>query len=50
MAVENSDKEKVVRVILQAARTGDTGAFGDGKIFVSPIEDAYTISSGNKGL
>ncbi|MEJ2673327.1 MAG: P-II family nitrogen regulator, partial [Deltaproteobacteria bacterium] len=33
---------------VKAARTGDKGAFGDGKIFVSPVEEVYTISSGIK--
>lgn len=50
MAVNDSDKERVVDVILKTARTGETGAFGDGKVFISPVEEAYTISSGSKGL
>lgn len=50
MAVQDADKEKVIDVILRAARTGETGAFGDGKVFISPVEEAYTISSGLKGL
>jgi nitrogen regulatory protein PII 1 len=44
--VPAGDKDYVVRVIMQAARTGHKGAFGDGKIFVSPVEEVYTISSG----
>ena len=35
-----------IRVIMQAARSGSKGAFGDGKIFVTPVEEVYTISSG----
>jgi nitrogen regulatory protein PII 1 len=27
-----------------------TGSIGDGKIFVSPIEEAYTIRTGEAGL
>ena len=50
MAVQDTDKGRVIDVILNAARTGDKGAFGDGKIFVSPLDEAYTISSGLKGL
>jgi nitrogen regulatory protein PII 1 len=38
----------VIKTIMQAARTGDKGAYGDGKIFVIPVEEAYTISSGIK--
>jgi nitrogen regulatory protein PII 1 len=40
------DKEFVVRAILESARTGDEGAFGDGKIFITPVDESYTISSG----
>jgi nitrogen regulatory protein PII 1 len=35
---------------MTAARTGEKGAFGDGKIFLSPVEEAYTVSSGVKEL
>lgn len=50
MAVQDTDKDRVIDVILKTAKTGDKGAFGDGKIFVSPVEEAYTISSGLAGL
>jgi nitrogen regulatory protein PII 1 len=46
--VKDQDKEFAVRTIIKAARTGDKGAFGDGKIFITPIVEAYTISSGIK--
>jgi nitrogen regulatory protein PII 1 len=46
--VKDQDKEFAVRTIIKAARTGDKGAFGDGKIFITPIIEAYTISSGIK--
>ena len=38
----------VVKTIMESARTGSKGAFGDGKIFISPVEEMYTISSGVK--
>jgi nitrogen regulatory protein PII 1 len=38
----------VVKTVLKAARSGDKGAFGDGKIFVTQVEEVYTISSGIK--
>jgi nitrogen regulatory protein PII 1 len=41
-------KEFVIKTVLQAARTGEKGAFGDGKVFISPVDEAYTISSGIK--
>ena len=46
--VKSQDKDFAIRTIMKAARTGEKGAFGDGKIFVVPIEEAYTISSGIK--
>ncbi|MGD9210235.1 MAG: P-II family nitrogen regulator [Desulfobacteraceae bacterium] len=46
--VQDKDKDFVVKTIIKAARTGEKGAFGDGKIFVIPVEEAYTISSGIK--
>jgi nitrogen regulatory protein PII 1 len=47
MVVKDGDKEFVVSKIMETARTGK-GSFGDGKIFVSPVDDVYTISSGLK--
>ena len=46
--VDVKDKEFVIKTIMESARTGAKGAFGDGKIFVSPVEEMYTISSGVK--
>ena len=48
--VEDKDKEFVVETILKTARTGSKGNFGDGKIFISPVEEAYTVSSGTAQL
>ena len=50
IVVEDNDKDFAVQTILEAARTGEEGAFGDGKIFVSPVDEAYTISRGAKEL
>ena len=46
--IDEKDKEFVVKTIMAAARTGDEGAFGDGKIFLTPVEEMYTVSSGVK--
>ncbi len=46
--VPADDKEFVVKAVLAAAKTGEKGNFGDGKIFISPVEEIYTISSGVK--
>ncbi len=48
--IHDKDKDFVVDTIMKAARTGTKGAFGDGKIFISPVEEAYTVSSGVKEL
>jgi nitrogen regulatory protein P-II 1 len=37
---------KVVELIAAAARTG---SIGDGKVFVSPVEDAVRIRTGEHG-
>jgi nitrogen regulatory protein PII 1 len=46
--VPDADKDFVIRTVIKAARSGEKGAFGDGKIFISPVEEVYTISSGIK--
>ncbi len=46
--VNESDREFVVKTIIETARSGAKGAFGDGKIFVSEVFEAWTISSGVK--
>lgn len=48
MVVPDKDLEFVKKIIMETARTGDKGAFGDGKIFISPVDEVYTISSGVK--
>lgn len=48
MVVKAADKDFVIKTIIEEARTGSKGAFGDGKIFVSPVEEMYTVSSGVK--
>jgi nitrogen regulatory protein PII 1 len=46
--IEDKDKDFVIKTILAAAKTGEKGSFGDGKIFISPVEEVYTVSSGVK--
>jgi len=50
MIVNDQDKEDVTKIIMKNAKTGEVGAFGDGKIFVSEVMEAYTISSGKNEL
>ena len=46
LVVEDSQAEKAVEAIRNAAQTG---RIGDGKIFVSSIEDAIRIRTGERG-
>jgi Nitrogen regulatory protein PII len=46
VVVEDKDKSLVVETILKHARTG---AVGDGKIFVIPVEEAIRIRTGEEG-
>jgi nitrogen regulatory protein PII 1 len=48
--IKDEDKDFVIETVMKAARSGVKGAFGDGKIFISKVEEAHTISSGNKEL
>ena len=50
LVVSDEDKEDVVKIIMRSAKTGEKDAFGDGKIFVSAVDEVFTISSGNSGL
>lgn len=50
MVVRDEDKDDVVKIVMKNAKTGEKGAFGDGKIFISPVEEVYTISSGSNEL
>lgn len=47
MVVEDEDVDRVVKIIEDKARTG---FIGDGKIFISPVERAFTIRTGKEGL
>ncbi|MFW6022260.1 MAG: P-II family nitrogen regulator [Halanaerobiaceae bacterium] len=44
--VEDDMAEKIVKTIMETVRTGNVG---DGKIFVSPIENTYRIRTGENG-
>ena len=47
LVVEDKDAAKAVKTIEEHARTGN---FGDGKIFVSEVKEAYTIRTGKSKL
>ena len=46
IVVDDGQLESAVEIIEESARTGN---IGDGKIFVSPVEEAYTIRTGARG-
>lgn len=46
LAVSNDMVDRVVEVIINTARTGK---IGDGKIFITPIEEVIRIRTGEKG-
>lgn len=46
---DDFDKDIITKIILRAAKTG-TGNFGDGRIFISPVEESYVISTGTASL
>jgi len=48
IVIPEKDKDYVIETILDSARTGEAGQFGDGKVFVTPVVETYTISTGNK--
>ena len=48
MVVADADKDLAVETVLKSARTGEKGTFGDGKIFISKVEETWTVSSGAK--
>lgn len=49
MVVEDEDEETVASIIIKTARTGE-GNFGDGRIFVTEVLRAFTVSSNTEGL
>lgn len=47
LVVGDDQTEKAVQIIEESARTGN---IGDGKIFITTVEEAYTIRTGQRGL
>jgi len=43
IVVKDADVKAIIKTVMEAARTGEAG---DGKIFVSPISEAYRIRTG----
>ena len=49
IAVNEAFVEPTIEAIVHAARSGETGQIGDGKIFVLPLEDCVRIRTGERG-
>ncbi len=49
IAVNDEFVEPTIDAILKAGRTGESGAIGDGKIFVLPMDDCVRIRTGERG-
>ena len=47
LVVGDEQTDKAVQIIEESARTGN---IGDGKIFVTSVDEAYTIRTGERGL
>ena len=47
LVTDNEKTDEIIGIITEAAFTGN---FGDGKIFVSPVDDVYTVRTRSKGL
>ncbi|MDI6644563.1 MAG: P-II family nitrogen regulator [Methanobacteriaceae archaeon] len=47
LVTEDKETSNIVDLITQSAFTGN---FGDGKIFISPVDDAFTVRTRSKGL
>ncbi len=49
VVVTDETLEKTLTTIAEAAKTGEAGEIGDGKIFVSALQDVIRIRTGEKG-
>ena len=49
VAVPSESVNGVVEAITEAARSGPEGKIGDGKVFVTSIDDAVRIRTGERG-
>ena len=47
LVVEDENTNAIIDIINESAFTG---SFGDGKIFVSPVDEVYTVRTRSKGL
>ncbi|MBI4650591.1 P-II family nitrogen regulator [Candidatus Desantisbacteria bacterium] len=49
IAVNDEFVQPAVDAIIKAARTGEDGKIGDGKIFILPLEEVIRVRTGERG-
>lgn len=49
IAVNDAFVDVTIDTILRAARTNGSGSVGDGKIFITPLEECIRIRTGERG-
>lgn len=49
IAVNDAFVDQTINAILKTARHGKEGKIGDGKIFITPLEECIRIRTGEKG-
>ncbi len=49
IAVNDDFVEPTVNAVLSAAKTGEKGQIGDGKIFILPMDECIRIRTGERG-
>ena len=47
LVAEDEQTDKIVEIV---SDTSFTGNFGDGKIFISPVDEAYTVRTRSSSL
>jgi nitrogen regulatory protein PII len=50
IAADDKHVPRIIEAITSAARTGKEGKIGDGKIFITPIEEVIRIRTGERGI
>lgn len=48
ICVDDEEKDFVIETIMKSARSGGKGAHGDGKLFISAVDEVYTVRTGEK--
>ncbi len=49
IAVNDDFVEPTINAVITAAKTGEKGQIGDGKVFVLPMDDCVRIRTGERG-